>query len=177
MSKHKTSKIGADNLRRQHEKIQSNYANDNLSLKRIFIVVLVILIILALFYLLTVGILNKKTKVKLDNNTTIQYKEILAGTTFSQKQEEYLVFFYDSEADDAKDNYDLVSQYSEKNSKLFMYVVDLAEGLNRNCISDTDNFVAKDSSELKISRTTVLKIKNGEIVDYVVDNIENYLNK
>ena len=177
MGKKKAIKSNKSDLSRQHQKIKDSYSDSNFSMKRIFVVILVIVIVLAFFYLLTIGILNKKSKTSVTSNTAIQYREILAGTSFTQQEKEYLVFYYDSKAEDADDNYSLIAKYSENKDKVYMYVVDLSEGLNRDCLSDGDNPDATNASELKINKTTVIRFKNGKILDYITDNIEDYLNK
>lgn len=177
MGKNKTAKSSVKDLRSQHQKINNQYSSINLSIKSIIIVIVVIIIVLALFYFLTIGILNKKSKIKVSSNTAIQYKEILAGESFTQSDKEYLVFYYDSAADDATSNYDLITNYSEKNGDVYMYIVDLSEGLNKDYRSDEANKDAKNASELKINTTTLIRFKNGKIVEYITDNIEEYLNK
>ena len=176
MGKNKSTKSKKTDLRREHQKINTSY-NNSLSVKSILVVITVIIVVLALFYLLTIGILNKKSKTNVLNNASIQYREILAGEVFDQSDKEYLVLFYDSKADDASDTYSLVTNYNEKKPKIFMYIVDLAEGLNRNCRSDRDNDQAQNVDELKISKTTLIRFKNGKITDYITDNIKDYLDK
>ena len=58
-----------------------------------------------------------------------------------------------------------------------IYTVDLSEGLNRDYQSDVSNSNATNASELKISGTTLVHFRNGKIVEYITDNISEYLNK
>lgn len=177
MGKNKTKKTNTKDLRGQHKKIERQYNSGSFSLSSIIKVVLVILLVLLIFYFLTVGILNKKSKTSVSNNASIQYREILAGESFDLSDNEYYVFYYDSTSANADEEYALVTNYNEKNKKVFMYTVDLSEGLNRDYRSDVSNSNATNASELKISGTTLVHFKDGKIVEYITDNISEYLNK
>ena len=136
MGKNKTKKTNTKDLRGQHKKIERQYNSGSFSLSSLIKVVLVIFLVLLIFYFLTVGILNKKSKTIVSNNASIQYREILAGESF-----------------------------------------DLSEGLNRDYRSDVSNSNATNASELKISGTTLVHFKDGKIVEFITDNISEYLNK
>ena len=58
-----------------------------------------------------------------------------------------------------------------------MYTVDLSEGLNRDYRSDVSNSNVTNASELKISGTTLVHFKDEKIVEFITDNISEYLNK
>ena len=145
-------------------------------IKDVIIIIVVGTIILLVFYLLTKGILNKKNKDTTRNNASIQYSEILCGESFSQKEKEYLVFFYDSTGSDIDTNHSIISNYKEK-KKIKIYTVDMNEGLNKSCkseIEENENAISAD--ELMISKTTLIHFKNGKVVNYITEEIEQYLN-
>ena len=120
MGKNKTKKTNTKDLRGQHKKIERQYNSGSFSLSSIIKVVLVILLVLLIFYFLTVGILNKKSKTSVSNNASIQYREILAGESFDLSDNEYYVFYYDSTSANADEEYALVTNYNEKNKKVFL---------------------------------------------------------
>ena len=164
------------NKESHYNRINSEYDTESISVKKIIIIILVFAAIFGVFYLLTIGILNKKDKKTSINNASIQYTEILAGESFTQNKSEYLVFFYDSSKEDVDTNHTLISNYRDKKDALTMYTVDMHEGLNKNYRSDSeDNNEATSASELKISKTTIIHIKKGKIVEYINENIEEYL--
>ena len=58
-------------------------------------------------------ILSKKTSTVV-NNASIQYTKILAGESFNQKEDDYLVFYYSMKDDDSMKYADFISKYREK---------------------------------------------------------------
>ena len=155
----------------------SIYESDNSNVIKCVVIVLVILLVM---YLLTVLILKKSSTdyiSKEDEKTAIQYSEILAGTSFNKDDEEYLVLFYDTTADNASAYGNMISTYEAKDSHLPIYYVNLANTMNKSINSSESNKDAKDASELKISQSTLIKFSNGGIVDYVEgqDSINEYL--
>ncbi len=163
------------NLRKQHEKIDRQYEGENVTAKKIIIVIVVIAAIFGLFYLLTIGILKKQSKTSRTSNTSIQYSEILAGESFTQNKKEYYVFFYNLDEESSEENHTIISSYRDKKDTLPLYTVDMSEGLNKNFKSEEDNSEASNASELKISKTTVIHIKDGKNVEYITEDIKNYL--
>lgn len=140
----------------------------------------IILIVLVLVYLLTVYITKNSTdsvvKERVDN-TTIQYDEILVGTSFKQQDDEYLVLFYNVDNDINSAYYTLKSDYEAKDDALPIYYVNLASKLNSDCISAESNESATNASELKINDTTLIKFTNNKISEYIVgaEKISDYL--
>lgn len=155
----------------------SIYESDTSNVIKCVVIVLVILLVM---YLLTVLILKKSSTdyiSKEDEKTAIQYSEILAGTSFNKEDEEYLVLFYDTTADNASVYGNMISTYEAKDSHLPIYYVNLANTMNKSINSSESNKDAKDASELKINQSTLIKFSNGGIVDYVEgqDSINEYL--
>lgn len=155
----------------------SIYESDTSNVIKCVVIVLVILLVM---YLLTVLILKKSSTdyiSKEDEKTAIQYSEILAGTSFNKEDEEYLVLFYDTTADNASVYGNMISTYEAKDSHLPIYYVNLANTMNKSINSSESNKDAKDASELKINQSTLIKFSNGGIVDYIEgkDSINEYL--
>lgn len=140
-------------------------------------VVIGVLILFALFYLLTIYILNKKEPYSMENNAVIQYTEILAGEVLDQKVDDYFVLFYDKGSDNASSYADIISNYENRTDKRTMFTVDLSEGLNKKFVSaDSENRDVTSISDLKVKGPTLLHVVNGKVVDYVTENIEEFLN-
>lgn len=138
--------------------MQEEYKIENL------IKIIIILILIAgLFYGLTIIIMNnQKEKV---NNTTydpeIKYDEILIGSIFNQKEEEYYVL-----AELTSDYLTLssaVSNYSKKEDTLKIYIANLNDGFNKQYLGTESNFEKKYPI---FSQSTLLKISNKKIVEY-----------
>lgn len=160
--------------KKNDSKIINRRDSYNDHIKNVFLLVIVILVILVVFYFLTVVILNKKSN-SITSNASIQYTKILAGESFHQKEDCYLVFFYDMSSSDASNYASLVSSYREKEKHLTVYTVDLHEGLNKKYLSDSENRSATKESELKINGPTIIRFENGQIQDYVTSSFEDYL--
>ncbi len=165
------SKRKKTNRKRREEHVEEF----NLDSKKIFKIIIVIVITLGVFYLITVGILSKKESVVGTYNPSIQYTKILVGESFTQNRKEYLALYYDSKKDNMDDIHSLISSYNEKESKLFLYTVDMNEAFNKEYVSTESNTSATKASELKIAGITLIHFKDNRIVDYVTDDIENYL--
>ncbi len=159
------------------EQINSNQPN---VVKKIIKCTLCILIIFAIMYGVTVLILNNSSDSydAKEENTTIQYREILAGTTFNKKDKEYYVLFYNVDEDENNTYGDLLSDYEAKDDRLPIYYVDLGNSMNKSCISNEANEHASNATELKIKTATLIHLKDKKIVDYVEgkDSIKDKLN-
>lgn len=153
--------------------------NDN-EVKKVIKCVVIVLAIFALMYLLTVLVLKKSSTdyiTKEEESTTIQYSEILAGTVFNKKDNEYLVLFYDMDEDTDYTYSNLVSDYEAKEEHLPIYYVDLSSALNKSVIADESNKDATSAEELKINGATLIKFTNNSISEYLEgeEAISNYL--
>ena len=164
--------------RKQNRNKKYNYGNNKFDLeaKKIIIMAIVVLAVLGLFYLLTLAIVNKKPTISTEDSseTTIQYSEILAGSSFSQKKDSYLVVFYDTSSEDSDMN-SIVASYS---GELTLYTVDLADSLNKSVYStEGSNPSATQASELKVTDPTVIKFTNNAIEEYIetYDSVKEYL--
>ena len=141
--------------------------NDEMvKLIRIF---LIIVVVFMLFYALTVTISNKKNKPSIENNNvdSIQYTEILLGTIFNKKENSYYVL---AEFKDEEKNYSsYINEYNKTEDALNIYYVDMNDAMNSKYINDEEN-ITNDISDLKISKTTLFKIENGQIVEHYSGN-------
>lgn len=154
--------------------------SDNKEIGYVIRCIIIVLVVFLLVYLLTVYITKNSTDSvvkKTKDNTTIQYNEILVGTSFKQRDKEYLVLFYDVDKDINSTYYTLKSDYEAKDDSLPIYYVNLGSKLNSDCISAESNKNAQNASELKIKDTTLIKFTDNRISEYVegIEDISNYL--
>ena len=107
--------------------------------------------------------------------TEISSEYISIGTVFTRNMNEYYVLF-DDFSGLKSDSY--VSYLASK-SNLKVYKVDMIKPENKSFSSETSNPKAKRSNELKINGITLVRVKNGKIVNYIETSskIEEYLSK
>lgn len=163
---------------KQRELLKTPGAETSDEIKKLLIVVAVVVGVVLVFYLFT-GLKTGDIKLPEGNKTTettIQYSKILAGETFNQVPNDYLVVFYDSSSTDASTISSAVDAYKDKN-KYAIYTVDLNDGFNKSIVSDTNNEEAQSAEDLKVTSTTLIKIHDGKNVDFIsgTTNVEEYL--
>lgn len=161
-------------MAKRNNKMNKKIDNVNTNFKEEFMkVIKVLVIVLGIFggfYLLTLYITNRDSKSKYTsdvNEATIQYSEILAGSSFS-KDVEYVVIYYDKSNENINSVYtDLVSTYKDKEEHYAIYTVDMSSSFNKPFIAASSNSSPKDSSELRIVGPTLIKFKDGVVSDYL----------
>ena len=159
------------------DKVKSNSEFKN-NIKIIFFVALVF----GFFYLLTyvlVGDLSFFDKEE-DVETTIQYEEILAGSSFSMNASRYLVVYYDKSSDDADEIMSAIYTYEASYEPLTVYTVDLSNALNNGVVvEENSNKNPSKVSELAINGTTLIRFRDGEVREYIEgkDSVIDYLSK
>ena len=148
----------------------------NEEFKRLAVLVGIILGIFIVAYLIIGIFVTKEIKwFQGDKDTkevtTIQYTTILAGETFNQNAEEYYVIFSDSEGFNYATYQTMISNNSDKK----IYLVDLANPLNKKYISEESNSDVQSAVDLKVKDNTLIKISNKSNVLYLEgkDNIIN----
>lgn len=105
----------------------------------------------------------------------ISSEYISAGSTFTRDMNEYYVLF-DDFSSLKNDSY---ISYLVGKSDIKVYKVDMSKPENKEYSSDSSNPNARNASDLKISDITLIRIKNGKIVNYIESSskIEEYLSK
>lgn len=157
----------------------NNNTTYSMELKKLFIILGVILLIIVALYLIIGIFVTKDIKLFKNKNSnevtsTIQYRKILAGETFNMNKEEYYVIFASSKGN----YYSLYSSIAEKNTDKSIYLVDLDDSLNKKYISEESNSAVQNASELKVKDNTLIKINNKKNVEYIEDRntILSYFN-
>lgn len=140
---------------------------DKYSVKQLLTFIIIILVVLGIFYGITVLVTNKKNNTKTTEPDTtsdakIDYEKILAQNALSQKEENYYVYAYtNSDENVSTYNNDLVS-YKNKENALKVYYVELDNAFNKNNFSNESNF---EDNKIVFKGTTLLKVNNGSIVE------------
>ena len=143
--------------------------------KKTIIIIVVATVLLVGMYFLTTFILSRDTEEEKVTENAIQYDEILAGESFNQDGE-YYVIYYDS-SDEYSTISSLISSYQLNNSDTKLYSVDLSNGMNKKYVTDGD-IVTDDASSLRVKANTLLKFEDGEVTETITDlsEITDFLN-
>lgn len=178
----KKNKMKHQNIDKKIDHMGSSFSE---SWTHVFGVVLGVFVFLGIFVLLTVYITNKEnTNTGISNNdstdTTIQYEEILAGSSFSMNPNEYLVLYYDmSDENLAASLASAVMDY-QNSDRLTLYTVDLGSAFNQKYVTEDDsNSSPTKASELKLKNPTLIRFVDGSVAEYLEgeDSISNYLSE
>lgn len=146
--------------------------NNGIKVKEGIIIVVVIFVIIAIVYLLTMGAQKLGwfdlgyTKPEVES-AVISYENILAGSIFNKQSGEYYVMIADYDNDSSIYVSSLGSLYNEKENKINLYAVNLGEGLNKSIMGEKSNVAAQDVSNLSVSGPTLIKIRDGRNIRYI----------
>lgn len=158
-------------MKKEKKKTETNDLGD---IKKLTIIVLVILVIFGLVYLLTLGanklgLFEEHYKSPETTESVISYEKIPAGTILNRETGEYYVLISDFSQNKSVYLEGLYSTYNKKETKLNIYIVDLSDELNKSIIGEEDNIKASSLSDMSVKSSTLLLIKNGKIVKYIID--------
>lgn len=135
-----------------------------------------VMVFLAAFYLITVGVVGRDTDNE-KKDVSIQYDEILAGSSFTMRDDEYIVVYYDFSNEEMSGLYSALTDYKTNGSKR-LYTVDMSNGFNKNYTGKKANKNPKNAEELIIADATLIEFKDGKVVKYVegsdsvIDNLK-----
>ena len=162
-------------MKKNINKINEQYNGDSSELRRIGLIAFGVLLFFACAYFIG-GVVTGNIKLKKEKKpeVSIQYSEILAEMTFKQNDDDYFVMYYDFDSNEAI----LLDQIQSGIQNIAKtYKVDLGKNFNKNYITEEDlKTNPKSISELKVKNPTLIRIKNGKVVNYIVGatNINNY---
>ena len=141
------------------------YVNEDTKEIRNLIIITVVVIALALgLYFLTDKVLSKDTTS--DTNADVDYTTCLIGNMFNRPYDEYYVFAFSSEDENASKYSSLISTYEKKDKALKIYKIDLNNNFNKRAVSETSNKQPTSASDVKIKNSALIHIKNGKVVNY-----------
>lgn len=148
-------------------------------IKNFCIILLIMLVLFVAFYFLT--ILIKKEKISfspVDTSSEINYDKILLGNILDYEDEYYVLAVtedYNEYLDRMKNNegLDFTTLFDKP-----CYISEMKNSLNSKFVSDKSNLLIDDIKELRVSTTTLFKIKNKKILEVYEgnENIIKYLN-
>ena len=169
--------------RKMHQKVDDMPTSFSGMFGNVVKILIGIVVILVLFYFLTVYLLERDTTSSTIDTTPseadIQYQEILAGNSFSKSDSHYYVLYYDMSDEDLKSLYtNIISTYEDDDTKDPIYTVDMSSTFNQKYSSDKSNPSVESLDDLEISTTTLIEFRDGNVVDYVEgeDAIRDTLN-
>lgn len=136
--------------------------------KAIILFGVIVVIIVGVYFLSKLIVDKNETNNNVTEDVEIDYSITEVGTILNRPYKEYYVMVYNSTDPNASLYSSLITNYS-KDTKI--YFCDLDNGLNKEFISGnkTGNKNAKSVSEFSFGEITLLKIKNGKVVDYIED--------
>ncbi len=148
-----------------------------------FLIILVVICALVIgLYFLSKSLVDKRNNNETNNNTnvTIDYDLTSVGTIFNRPYNEYYVVVYDGTDDDAMYYSTLITKYKKKDNALKVYYCDLNNELNKPYKSENEkgNKNASSVKDLSFGKVTLIKIKNGSILEYIedIEKIKKILN-
>ncbi len=150
------------------KKTNTIISTDN-EMSKLLILVLVVALVFALFYVITLFVTKDKNTTNTSNeeNTeaTIQYEKILATNILSQKNNEYyvLVYFNSDKYVDVYKSY--LSYYSSKvENSVPYYFVDMDDVFNNSFVSTESSLSVTKVNDLKFSQTALLRVRDNKII-------------
>lgn len=136
--------------------------------KKMIITLFIVLAIIAIFYGITILITkNKKEEAKNETyDTVIQYKDILVGELYNQREDDYYVLAYNS--DEESQNYiSSLTSYSDLELAIKTYTIDLTTAFNKKYVASESDF---NNSYPIFSGPTLLRITNKQITEIYEDD-------
>ena len=147
--------------------MKMNYkTEESKEIMKFFIVLLVVIAIILVGFWIT-KLANKKNSQDITYASgNIATDKVIVGTMLSRGGE-YYVLCYDTSKNDANIYVTYGENYKNKKA-LDLYYLDLSSEFNRKYYVDEEsNKEAKKIDELKISNGTLIRIKDGKIVEYI----------
>lgn len=141
------------------------------SIGKIIKILFIILIIIVVFYAITILITKyQDSKPDKTTQTDIKYEEILIGNMYKKNEDVYYVLAQFE--NDLSKLYSAVYNYQQE-GEIKLYTATLDNALNKKYIGEESNFSEKYPI---FKESTLLKIQNGEIVEYV-EGVDKILGK
>lgn len=159
---------------KEAKKIENVKSNDSDKIPNILLVTAGILLVFSIFYGVSVFITRDSREKNNDQEqeTSISYYNILLGSSFNKKSEDYYVIYYDMSDEEIYSTYSSYVSTYRTNGDLSLYMVDMSSEFNKAYVSDTSNREATNASELKINGPTLIKFSDGKIAEYYEGDTE-----
>ena len=159
-------------LKKTKEKKQvMNIEESEFTIKNLIKTLIIIFLVLAIFYFITVLVVKPLTQPKNTTPVQLDSSKITMGQLLTRKEENYYVLAVKDSAQldlysnlnyfDVYNNY--IEKYSEKEEALKFYWIDMDDALNGAYWSDEldiDNYIINDD--------VLFRVSNGKLVKYFV---------
>ncbi len=146
--------------------------DDQREIVRFVVILAIILVIVLAIYFISKGI-TSKNEYHYDEVTEgeIDYNKTNIGTLLNKAEKEYYVALYKNDNPNALYYSSLMGVYVNTPDALKVYYCDLNNKLNEEYYAEDGktNPDAKTIAELKLGDFTLIKVKNGKIVNYYED--------
>ena len=156
----------------------NSYSSDSDEVIRMLKVLGTVVVIMVAFYLIFAIVSGEISFGSKKKEVEIQNIEILAGTTFSRKEDSYYVLMYDFDDSSAAIYSNIYNIYTSNYNANKLYVVNLEKDVNAKYLTEDPSLVNVSSIDsLKVVNGTLIKIENGVGVSKTigVDEIKNVL--
>ena len=106
----------------------------------------------------------------------VQDEKILCGSILNRSDSEYYVLAYEMKEDSSSLYNSIAERYNNSISKVKLYKLDFSNSRNNICKGDSIN-ITNDVASLKLTMPTLVKIKDGKIIENYksYDEIKNVL--
>ncbi|MBQ8891957.1 MAG: hypothetical protein IJ068_03725 [Bacilli bacterium] len=176
MKKKEYQKMLEKEKRERKEYKESNAGMNGKTLIIITIGVILFIFLMFAFTKIKTGEWNLFTK---QNSVTyraeVQDVKILCGSLLNRTEEEYYVLAYEIQNDNSTLYETIIERYNSASSSIKLYKLDLSNSRNNICKGDLN--LTNDVTTLKLNAPTLIKVKNGTIVENYTDynQIKNIL--
>ena len=111
---------------------------------------------------------NKKEEI--EEETVIQYEEIMAGQIFNRVEDEYYVLLFNFTDTFSEHYLSLIDSYKTKDKSLPFYIIDLEKKVNEDYVlKEGEGLTDKPNSlsKFKAVSPTIVKIKKHKVVERI----------
>ena len=156
----------------KHFKQDKYVSDDAKEIRRFDIILFSVIIIVLIVYGISRVLIDEPDDTYVRNTTSgvIDYNMDSIGTMLNWKYDVYYVDIYDEEDPKAVYYSTIISLYTENDDAIKVYYCNLGNYLNQKYKASEDgqtNPEATSISELALGDLTLIKVENGEIVDYL----------
>jgi len=159
--------INKDKIKKENNKSKIT-KNDN-ELVKLIKIVLIITVIMAIFYGITMLVTKNRELSTYENNgnsekAVIQYENIMIGTLLNKEENRYYVLIEEDEDQRIVEYDNLIQLASAKEDTPRFYTANLTDSFNKNYLAKEAN-ITDNMEEFKVSGTTLIEIKDGKIIN------------